>query len=236
MLAARPRAQSVGDAIVSSVEDGVLSLHVAEGGLVSAKALHVTVRVPDGQLGALTLRAAARDVLLSAAPAPALRVAPGGAGRVVLRPAAAAASAAPGSAGSLILTVTQGTQARSASADARASRFADATTMCTCRPPQPVTVCSPVPQTLSLVAVTNNAVADVRVENYTVRRRRQRALLRANTIQTLMHLPSWRHVRRPRRRCAPRARARCMCFPARPLRRRRCCTPALARCRWLPPA
>ena len=120
MLAARLRAQSVGDAIVSSVDDGVLSLHVAEGGLVSAAALHVTVRVPDGELGALTLRAAARDVLLSAAPAPELHVAPGGAGRVVLRPAVAAASAAPGSAGSLILTVTQGTQVRSAAADARA--------------------------------------------------------------------------------------------------------------------
>ena len=109
--------QSVFDAIVSSVDDGVLSLHVAKGGLVAAASLHVTVRVPDGALGALTLRAAARDVLLSAAPAPELRIAPGGAGRVVLRPAAAAA---PGSAGSLILTVTQGTQARSTVADALA--------------------------------------------------------------------------------------------------------------------
>ena len=122
--------QSVFDAIVSSVDDGVLSLHVAKGGLVAAASLHVTVRVPDGALGALTLRAAARDVLLSAAPAPELRIAPGGAGRVVVRPAAVAAATAPGSAGSLILTVTQGTQARSTVADALcALLFADATVL-----------------------------------------------------------------------------------------------------------
>jgi hypothetical protein len=123
---------------------GVLSLRVRAPGFGAlapgrGAALRVTLRVPDGHLAALSTGGGAAAVLVSAATASDFVIAGGASGApVVLRRAADAAGL--GTAGTLVLTVTQGTQ--------------------------PVALCSAVPQALSLVSVTNNAQADVRVDNF----------------------------------------------------------------------
>jgi hypothetical protein len=125
--------------------DGVLTLRVLPPGFAAPLRgeLRVTLRVPDGELIALSTAGAA--VLVSAVAARDFQLAVGdGSAPVVLRRSAAATTVAgPGTAGSLVVTVTQGTQ--------------------------PVAVCSTSVQALSFVSVTNNAQADVRVENFTAR-------------------------------------------------------------------